>query len=170
MPEKTIAQMLDEYNKLGEERLVKQFGASFRPRSSFKDKSDAIKSLAKLNDQIAASEAGYAAQEAQPGDANPGKEVVSAEGEEAMTANGRKKPKSKTVKSKTAARRGRASAYPETAKISVLVKDNPRREGTAVYKQFELAKKHATVGAYLKAGGSLGSLRKGIKRQWLKVV
>ena len=167
MNDKTIGQMLDEYNKLGNEKLVQQFGSPFRPRASFKDKADAAKSLAKLQETIAASEAGYATQEAQS-ETGVVKEVSAEEKETEMAANGRKTTKAKKVKSATTGR-GRRSPFPETAKINLLVKDNPRREGTAVFKQYEIARKSPTVGAYLKAGGRLASLHKSIKKGWLKV-
>jgi hypothetical protein len=174
MTEKTISQMLDEFNKLGNEKLIQQFGATFRPRASFKDKADAMKSLAKLAETISAHEKGYAAQEAQPKTV----EVASAEEkkeDDEMVTNGRKKTVRKAakvakVKSKVATRGGRKSQFVDTQKIVMQVKDNPRREGTDVHKQFEIAKKAGTIGAYLKAGGRLGTLQKGIKKQWLKVV
>jgi hypothetical protein len=49
----------------GVSELVQQFGTTFRPRASFKDRADAEKSLATLHERIAANEAGYAAQERQ---------------------------------------------------------------------------------------------------------
>jgi len=171
MNDKTIGQMLDEYNKLGNEKLVQQFGSPFRPRASFKDKADAAKSLAKLQETIAASEAGYATQEAQTSGGGEIVEVTVEKEKEAMVANGRKttnKTKAKKVKS-AAPGRGRKSPFTEDQKISLLVKDNPRREGTAVFKQYEIARKSPTVGAYLKAGGRLASLHKSIKKGWLKV-
>lgn len=175
--EKSLSQLLDEYNKLGDEKLVKQFGINFSPRGSFKDMLDATTSLEKLKEKIKASEEGFKAQEAQEA-ASPDvvKEVEKPKAKpkekKAMTkGNGTKKATAKkAVKSKTPAKaRGRKSQFSDTQKIHMIVKDNPRREGTAVYKQFEIAKKSGTVAAYVKAGGSLGSLRKGIKKKWLRV-
>jgi hypothetical protein len=48
----------------------------------------------------------------------------------------------------------RAATYPETAKITVLVKENPKREGSAAYGRFALYGKNRTVGAFLAAGGA----------------
>lgn len=48
--------------------------------------------------------------------------------------------------------RGRQGAYPRDAKISLLTKENPKREGSASYKRFEKYKNNMTVQQALDAG------------------
>lgn len=193
--EKTINEMLSEYNTIGNQ-LLTEFGDNFKPRASFKDRADATSSLSRIKQRLELKKSSFNAQESQEGgpvasETTPGlqrlrahpqaeeirqktlaeqqtaSENVAKEREEmttATTTNG----KSKKVKSVTPSR-GRRSAFGEDQKIVVTAKENPRREGTGVHKQFELMKKHGTVGAYVKAGGSLGSLRKSVVKGWAKV-
>ena len=60
-------------------------------------------------------------------------------------------------KAKTKLKSGRPSTlsakYPDAAKIRVLVKENPKREGTQSHKIFSLYSKSGTVENFLKAGG-----------------
>lgn len=74
----------------------------------------------------------------------------------------------KTVK-KIPGKRGRKPSVQDNAKITLLVKANPRREGTKAHKRFALYKTGMTVGDYLKKGGSRGSLRKDLKLKRVKV-
>ena len=59
----------------------------------------------------------------------------------------------------TAGRRGRAPEHDDGDAIKILVKDNPKREGSAAHKRFELYRKHNTVATFLKAGGTRSDLR-----------
>lgn len=63
------------------------------------------------------------------------------------------------AKSDGSGRRGRAPGHGDADTIKMLVKDNPKREGSAAYKRFELYRKHATVATFLKAGGTRSDLR-----------
>ena len=56
-------------------------------------------------------------------------------------------------------------AYDPEAKIIVIVKDNPRREGSALHKDFEMMRKVKSVGEYYQKGGRTGILRKCITRK-----
>lgn len=67
------------------------------------------------------------------------------------------------------ARRGRKSSFDEGQKIKVLVKDNPKREGTASYDTFELLKKSKTVGDFFAAGGGSANLHWNIERGYIEV-
>jgi hypothetical protein len=71
--------------------------------------------------------------------------------------------------SDSAGRRGRPSGYKPEAKITVLAKENPKREGSASYKEFELYRKHKTVGAFLAAGGTSASLRWDSEHKFIKI-
>ena len=84
------------------------------------------------------------------------------EAEERITS---KKVGKKSIEPKT----GSSSGISETSKITLLVKANPRREGTKAHKRFALYKTGMTVGDYLKKGGSRGSLRKDLKLKRVKV-
>jgi hypothetical protein len=64
-----------------------------------------------------------------------------------------KAKKAPVVAAKTG--RGRAPLYPDNAKIKLLVKENPAREGTSSHEYFETAKAAKTFGAYREAGGNL---------------
>ena len=166
MTEKTLTQLVDEYNALGNEHLAKTAGFTFRERKSFKDKADAIASMQRLQSSIKANEEGIAEMVAQEEDAS--KPAATIKEITDMVAKKKPAPK-KTAKKTNGVARGRRSSYGADQKITVLQKENPRREGTSVYKQYEIAKKSSTVGAYLKAGGSLGSLHKAVKKGWMRV-
>ena len=87
------------------------------------------------------------------------------------------KPKAKPAveKSEPAAKgaKGKSEAfksnYDESAKIVVLVKENPRKEGTELHRQHVLLTKSKTVGAFYKAGGRTGCLTKSIAKKWVKI-
>lgn len=54
--------------------------------------------------------------------------------------------------------------------IQVLAKENPRREGTHLFKLFAAMKTGQTVGEYLEASGAkMSNLRKCEKRGWVKL-
>lgn len=77
---------------------------------------------------------------------------------------------SKTAKKQTGgAKRGRAGKYDEGMKITVLVKENPKREGSAAYDIFELLKKSKTVGDFYAKGGAAHNLRWNEDREYIKV-
>lgn len=67
-------------------------------------------------------------------------------------------------------RRGRKGAFDESQKIKVLVKDNPKREGTASYDTFELLKKSKTVGDFFANGGGSHNLHWNIERGYIEIV
>lgn len=67
------------------------------------------------------------------------------------------------------ARRGRKGAFNESQKIKVLIKDNPKREGTASYDTFELLRKSKTVGDFFAAGGGSHNLHWNIERGYIEV-
>lgn len=74
----------------------------------------------------------------------------------------------KTAAKKAATGRARSSGFPEGAKITVLVKENPCREGTG---------RHERVAKMLKSGGktvagsgvATGTLRYGVNEKLIKV-
>lgn len=74
------------------------------------------------------------------------------------------------AKPQDGARRGRKGAFDEGQKIKVLVKDNPKRQGTASYETFELLKKSKTVGEFFAAGGGSHNLHWNIERGYIEVV
>ncbi|MEI9930103.1 MAG: hypothetical protein WDM89_06005 [Rhizomicrobium sp.] len=45
-----------------------------------------------------------------------------------------------------------AAKFSDDAKITVLVKENPRRKGTVAYEKFSKFKSGMTVGEFIKAG------------------
>lgn len=67
------------------------------------------------------------------------------------------------------AARGRRSAFNADAKIKVLAKENPKREGSRAHERFALYKDGMTVGAFLEKGGSLGDLRYDTKHGFVQI-
>lgn len=84
-------------------------------------------------------------------------------GKAAPAAKAQKKPAG------DAGRRGRKGAFDESQKIKVLVKDNPKREGTASYDTFEALRKSKTVGDFFAAGGASHNLHWNIERGYIEV-
>ena len=78
-----------------------------------------------------------------------------------------KKPEAKAPEPKKAA--SKRTAYDDAAEIVVLVKDNPRREGSELYKDFERMRKCKTVADYYKSGGRTSVLGKCIAKKWIKL-
>lgn len=72
-------------------------------------------------------------------------------------ANGKKKPPV------------RVSAQGEDSKITLLVKENPKREGTNGFKAFAKYKTGMTVGDFLKKGGTRADLRWDISHEYIRV-
>lgn len=112
-----------------------------------------------------------------PADKAPAKKLAKGTGKAAASkakTNGAAKPKNKAAgKGKAAAdgaRRGRRGAFDEGQKIKVLVKDNPKREGTTSYDTFELLKKSKTVGDFFANGGGSHNLHWNIERGYIEVV
>ena len=54
-------------------------------------------------------------------------------------------------------------------KITLLVKDNPKRAGSDSHKRFALYTKNKTVEAFLKAGGTQADLGWDTKHKFIKV-
>ena len=65
-----------------------------------------------------------------------------------------KKAKAAPKKEATGAR-GRAPNFADNAKIKMVTRENPCREGTSAHEYFETAKASRTFGAYREAGGNL---------------
>lgn len=63
----------------------------------------------------------------------------------------------------------KAEKGPDTRKITVLTKENPKREGSKAYKTFGLYAKAKTVEDFIKAGGSTADLRFDEKAGHIKV-
>ena len=85
-----------------------------------------------------------------------------------------KKSGRKTATKKVAAKKesngaaGRTSAF-AGKKITKLVKDNPRREGTFGFKSFALIKNGMTYEAYLEAGGRRNDLAWDVEHKYVEV-
>lgn len=79
------------------------------------------------------------------------------------------KDKGKDKKKKEAKERGDRGPSVSDGKITLLAKENPKREGSNAFKKFELYKKHKTVKAFLEAGGKRSSLRYDAKKGYIKL-
>lgn len=77
----------------------------------------------------------------------------------------------KTAEKKTAAKRGRPSKREQLGQqiISVVAKENPKREGTRAFKQFSLYKDGMTVEDFIKAGGRPSALRYDTEKGFIKL-
>lgn len=73
--------------------------------------------------------------------------------------NGTKKAKAtktaKKTEKKAAGPKGRAPLFPDNAKLKVLSKDDPTREGTSSREYWTMIKKSSNFGAYRALGGNL---------------
>ena len=77
--------------------------------------------------------------------------------------------KSKKAAAKGANGSGTRATQDATARIKLLVKENPKREGSSSYKRFALYGKSATVADFLKAGGTRADLAWDEKRKFIQV-
>ena len=80
-----------------------------------------------------------------------------------------KATKAKVEKVEVAAKRGRPGAYSDDAKIKLLVKENPKRAGSASAARFDLYKDNKTVGALMAAGGSIADIHWDIAKGYIEV-
>lgn len=82
-------------------------------------------------------------------------------------------PAKKTAKKAGAAKapKPKKSSFPEKAKISVLIKENPCRKGSPRAKRVDniLAHHNKSVASFVESGGKEASLRYSIDRGWIKV-
>lgn len=83
------------------------------------------------------------------------------------TATPAKKTTAKAAPAK--ASRGRTATNGDAEAIKLIVKDNPKRPGSASFKRFALYAKSKTVGAFLKAGGSRADLRYDTEHKYITV-
>jgi hypothetical protein len=82
-----------------------------------------------------------------------------------------KKAAPKKAAAKTAKRAVGAAKFDESAKITMLVSENPRREGTGAHERFKLLMRWGgkTVGGFLKAGGKRSTLNRAVAEKVAKV-
>ncbi len=76
----------------------------------------------------------------------------------------------KKADKKTNKRGERQPALDPTARIELIVKKNPRREGTSVHANYAIYKTGMTVKKYLEKGGIAGCLRTDIKRENIRLI
>lgn len=96
------------------------------------------------------------------------KDEAKKDAKKAMTKDTPPAPAPKAAKA-GAAKRGRAGAYALDAAIKVLVKDNPKREGTRAHKMYPKYATSKTVGDYLKAGGQWSDLRWDAEKKFISI-
>ena len=65
--------------------------------------------------------------------------------------------------------RGRPSTIDQKAKIQILVKKNPKREGTKGHQQFALYKQKMTVAEFMEVGGDPRTLHWDIKKEYISL-
>lgn len=65
--------------------------------------------------------------------------------------------------------RGRSSKYSGGEKITVEVKENPKREGTASAGRFDIYKNNMTVAKFLELGGTLADIAYDTRRGYISV-
>lgn len=98
-----------------------------------------------------------------------GTKKVSLTKKKVSAAKTSKPAKEKAAKADKAEKRGRAGKFADTAKIVVLTKDNPKREGTKAHENFALYSKNKNVGAFLAAGGSRADLAWDVKAGFIEI-
>lgn len=97
-----------------------------------------------------------------------------ADASEAKTAKAVAK---KTAKAEQAAKpskpvkaeKAEASQRSDTRKIVLLVKDNPKREGSSAHARYELYRKAKTVADFIEAGGTAGDVRYDAKMGFIEL-
>ena len=57
----------------------------------------------------------------------------------------------------------------QSQKITVLVKENPKRKGTNAFDKFALYKKGMTVAQYVELGGSPTDVRYDVDREFISI-
>lgn len=80
----------------------------------------------------------------------------------------KKDAKKETKKKETKEKKKRGPKIADGT-ITLLVKTNPKREGSKAHKRYELYKKHKSVAAYLEAGGKRSSLRYDERHKYIKL-
>lgn len=95
------------------------------------------------------------------GDAQQAKQKAKASSKEASNEKPAKKAAKAPAEKKEAAE--------DTRKITLITKENPKREGSAAYDRFALYSKHKTVASFFEAGGSSADLRYDEKAGHIKV-
>lgn len=135
MEHSTISTMLQEYNRLVAKVMVINPSLGYRERKSFKDRNDALKSLERIKSTMRA--------------INPEpqqkKEVKS------MSVHQSTSEVSKTsakVEENETKRRGRKPIIGDEMLITILAKENPKREGTKGFKYWLMYEEGMTVGEY----------------------
>lgn len=81
----------------------------------------------------------------------------------------KKAVKEVTKKEAKAAPKKEKASNDDTRTITLLTKENPKREGTDSHKRFELYKKYKKVTSFLEAGGSTADLRHDEAKGYIKV-
>jgi len=96
--------------------------------------------------------------------------------EKAKAAKKKEKTKAKKTKKPKKMKKGKKGKSGKSrgprmvdGKITLLVKENPKREGSKAHKRYELYRKHKTVAKYLDAGGKRSSLRYDSKHSNIKL-
>ena len=83
-----------------------------------------------------------------------------------------KQPAAPKAEKAEGAGRGRKSAIDPATKLTLLVKDNPKREGSGGYERFQAAyidSKAKTVQAALDAGATLADIAYDVKKEFIKL-
>jgi len=75
----------------------------------------------------------------------------------------------KAEKPAKAKKADKAEKSEDTRKITVLVKENPKREGTESHKRFGLYAKSKTVADFIKAGGTMADIKHDEGKSFIKV-
>lgn len=96
---------------------------------------------------------------------------------EVAKANLSKKPvkgqdaAAKPAKKAVVAKEAKPSKKEDTGakKIKVLVKENPKREGSASFKTFALYAKSKTVAEFIKAGGTMADIRWDVNKEFISL-
>ena len=70
---------------------------------------------------------------------------------------------------KKGGRRGPAGTYADTAKITVVVTENPKKAGTASHTRFAVYKTGMTVAEFLKAGGKRADLDWDVSHKFVSI-
>jgi len=70
---------------------------------------------------------------------------------------------------KQSSKMGRPRRFDDSARITRLASENPRRDGTKAHANFKMIRHRMTVGAFMAAGGDMRDFRYMVDMGWLEV-
>lgn len=165
----TAAEQKAAVKKIAAQKAAEKEAAA-KKKQDEKDATAAKKAAAKGKAPPKVVKAAKAAKAAaKPRKATPAKKVAKLVRKPGTTAPAKTAAKGKGAKPAKKEKAGRTGRFTDDQKISILVKENPKREGTGAHEIFEMLRKSKTVGEFYKKGGGSHNLRWNIDHGYISV-